>query len=149
MLIVWISTKITVSELKQPWSVCLQSKNSAIFRAQTIIIRTENLWSLLKITDIAYTYENLWTLPKISENRWISMKISGHLWKCLNITENIWKLLFQLWNVLKTSVGALHCQLVFGLCSVDFVWTTFKKTPQKKRKEINNRDKINTLQAKN
>ena len=44
--------KITVSELKQPWSVLLQSKNSAIYRAETAVIRIENLWSLLKITDV-------------------------------------------------------------------------------------------------
>ena len=78
MHIAWISMKITVSELKQPWSELLQSKNSAIFRAETAIIRTENLWSLLKIT----------------EHRLTPMKISEHYWKCLrtalNIYENLW-----------------------------------------------------------
>ena len=50
-------------------------------------------------------------------------------------TTNLWKLLFQLWNGLKTSVGALPCRMVFDLCFVNFLWTTFKKTP--KRKKIN------------
>ena len=54
--------KITVSELKQPGSVLLHSKNSAIFRAETAIIRTENLWSSLKIT------EHRLTLLKIAEH---------------------------------------------------------------------------------
>ena len=75
MHIAWISMKITVSELKQSWSVLLQSKNSAIFRAETAIIRTENLWSLLKIT----------------EHRLIPMKISEHYWKCLRTAEYLWK----------------------------------------------------------
>ena len=82
--------KITVSKLKQAWSVLLQSKNSAILRDETAIIRTENLLSLLKITEHRLTlnyYKNVLILVKMSENRWTSMKISGHLWKCLNITK--------------------------------------------------------------
>ena len=48
MHIAWISMKIAVSELKLKIAVSerselLQSKNSAIFRAETAIIRTENL----------------------------------------------------------------------------------------------------------
>ena len=62
MHIAWISMKITVSELKQLWSVLLKSRNSAIFRAETAIIRTENLWTLLKMP------ENRWKTMKISEN---------------------------------------------------------------------------------
>ena len=116
MHMVWISMKITVSELKQPWSVLLQSKNSAIFRTETAIIRTENLWSLLKTTEHRSTFMNLWTLLKGSENRWISMKNSGHLWKCLskaeqllktlNITENVCELL---WTSMKISARLWKC----------------------------------------
>ena len=84
MHIVWISTKITVSELKQPWSVCLQSMNSAIFWAETIIIRTENLWSLLKIT------KRRLTLMKISEYYWKCQRTVEFLWKSLVISENAW-----------------------------------------------------------
>ena len=62
MHIAWILIKNIVSELKEQWSVLLQSKKSAIFRAETTIIRTENLRSLLKIT------EHRLKLIKISEN---------------------------------------------------------------------------------
>ena len=54
--------KMTVSELKQLWWVLLQIKKSAIFGAETAIIRTENIWSLLKLI------EHRLTLIKISEN---------------------------------------------------------------------------------
>ena len=107
MHIAWISMKIIVSELKQPWSVLLQSKNSANFRAETAFVRTlefliitENYWTSLN------TNENLWTLLKMSENRWISMKIYGHLWKCLNIVGQLGKSLLvseNVWVSLETS----------------------------------------------
>ena len=90
MHIAWISMKITVSELKQPWaktakkSVLSQSKNSAIFRAETAIIRTENLWSLLKIT------EHRLTLIKISAHYWKCLRTAEYLWKSMVISENAW-----------------------------------------------------------
>ena len=84
----------------------------------------EHLWKSLNIT------ENVWELL------WTSMKISCHLGKSLNITENFWKLLFHLWNGLKTSVGALHSWLVFDLCYVNFVWTTFKKNTKEKQNKL-------------
>ena len=137
MHIAWISMNTTVSELKQPWSVLLQSKNSATFRAETTIIRTENLWSLLKITEhrlipmkisehywkCLRTAEYLWKSPVISENVWISRKNFENY--CFN-SETVWKP----WRY----VGALHSWLVFDLCYVDFVRTTFKKNPKGKRK---------------
>ena len=109
---------MTVSELKQPWSVLLQRKNSAILRAETAIIKSENLWSLLKTTDNRLTFmktsERLWESLKtplnIYENFWSSMKImkiSSSLTKRLNITKNLWELLVHIWNGLKTYVAAL------------------------------------------
>ena len=56
-------------------TMLLQSKSSEIVRAATANIRTENLWSLLKIT------EHLLTLIKISE----------HYWRCLRTTEDLLK----------------------------------------------------------
>ena len=84
MHIAWISLKITFSELKQPWSVLLQSKNSAIFRAETASIRTKNLWSLLIIT------EHRLTFMKISEHYWKCLRTAEYLWKSMVISENVW-----------------------------------------------------------
>ena len=118
MHIAWISMKITVSELKQPWSVLLQSKNSEIFTAGTAIIRSENLWSLLKITEHCLTlmkiyehywkclrtslniYENLWSSLKSSKHNWTTRKISARLWKSLNIAENYYLNSETVWNPL-------------------------------------------------
>ena len=50
MHIAWNSLAIAVSKQKQAWSVLLPSKNSAIGKAEAAIIKTENLWLLLKIT---------------------------------------------------------------------------------------------------
>ena len=86
--------------------------------------KAEHLWISVNITG------NVWELL------WTSMKISRHLWKCLNITENFWKLLFQLWNGLKTSVGAFHSWLVFDLCYIDFLWITRKTAKEKENKII-------------
>ena len=112
MHIAWISMKITVSELKQVWSVLLQSKNSEIFRAGTAIIRTENFWSLLKTTEHCLAlmkisehfwkclrtalnvHENLWSSLKRPKHSWTTYKFSARLWKCLKITEN-----YYIWNL--------------------------------------------------
>ena len=105
----------------------------------TLLKMSENHWISMKISDHFWKSlniaENLWKSFKITENVWellrTSMKNYGHLWKCLNITENSWKLLSQLWNGLKTSVGALQYRMVFDLRFVDFLWTTtFKKNPK-------------------
>ena len=143
--------KITVSELKQPWSVLLQSKNSAIFRAETAIIRTENLWSLLKITQHRLTfmkisshywkclrptlniYENLWSSLWRPKHSCTTREISARLWKCLSITQNYCLNSDMVW---KTSVNALHCQTVFDLCFINFLRTTFRENPRRKRKYL-------------
>ena len=91
-----------------------------------------HLWKCLNIAEYLWKSFNL--TENVWEQLWTSMKISVHLWKCLNITENLWKLLSQVWNVLKTFVGALHCRMVFDLCFVNFVWTTSKKTLEEKEK---------------
>ena len=136
MHIAWILMKITVSELKQPWSVLLQSKNSEIFRAGTAIIRTENLWSLLKIT------EHCLTLMKISENYWKCLRTalniyetSGHLWKGLNIARQLGKFLLvseNVWISPKTTISTLKrfenlCwrALFIAEWSSDYVLSTF------------------------
>ena len=140
MHIACISIKITVSELKQPWSVLLQSKNSEIFRAGTAIMRAQNHWSLLKITEHCLTHENIWTLLKMSENRRRSMKISGHLWKCLNIAEHLWKSLNiteNVWELLWTSMKIsghlwkglnIAGQLGKSLLVSENVWNSLKTT---------------------
>ena len=51
-------------------------------------------------------------------------------------TENHWKLPSQLWNGPQTSVGTLHCQMVFDLCFVYFLWTTFEKAPKEKENKL-------------
>ena len=102
MHIVWISMKITLSEPKQPLSVLLQNKNSAIFRAETAIIRTENLWSLLKITEHHLTL----------------MKISEPYWKCLRTAECLWiEYLWSSWNVflLFAEFILVFCRFLFYL----------------------------------
>ena len=123
---------------------------------------SENRWISMKISGHLWKglniAEHLWISVNITESvwelLWTSMKISGHLGKSLNITENFWKLLFQLWTGLKTSVGALHSWMVFDLCYVNFVWTTFKKNTKEKqnkliirRKQTNFRQKSITERA--
>ena len=84
MHIASISMKITVSEPKQPRSVLLQSKNSAIFRAETVFIGTESLWSLLKLT------EHRLTLMKNTEHYWKRLRTPEDLWKSMVSSENAW-----------------------------------------------------------
>ena len=58
----------------------LQNKNSAILRAETAIIRIENLWSLQVFAEIRLRLmKNLLTLLIMSENHWASMEFAGHL----------------------------------------------------------------------
>ena len=114
--------KITVSELKQPWSVLLQSKNSEIFRAGTAIIRAENLWSLLKIT------EHCLTLMKISEHYWKCLRTAEDLWKSLVISENSWTLLNTYENLLTLLKMSENCSehLWKSLKRPKHSWTTRK-----------------------
>ena len=146
----WLLMKITVSELKQPWSVLLWRKNSALFRAWTAIIRSENLIITEDYWRSLNTYENLWTLLKMSENRWISMKIPGHLWKCLKVAEHLGKTLIvseNVWRLLKTSenyffnsgtVWTPLLALFIADWSSTYVLSTFyelhlRKTPKKRK----------------
>ena len=114
----WKSLRTALNIYEKLWSSLKRPKH------------TEHLWISVNITEIVW--ELLWT----------SVKISGHLGKSLNITENFWKLLFQLWNALKTSVGALHSWLLFDLCYVNFVWTTFKKNTKEKQNKLIIRTKM-------
>ena len=104
------------------------------------------LWKGLNIAEHSWISVNITEI--VWELLWTSMKITGHLGKSLNTTENFWKLLFQLWNGLKTSVGALHSWLVFDLCYVNFVWTTFKKNTKEKQNKLIIRTKQTNFRQK-
>ena len=65
------------------------------------------------------------------------------------MSEYRWKLLSQLWNGLKTSVGAIYFRIVFDLYFVDFLWTTFMENLKRKENKLTNKDKIKHTSGKN
>ena len=116
-----------------------------------------HLWKGLNIAEHSWISVNITEI--VWELLWTSMKISGHLGKSLNITENFWKLLFQLWNGLKTSVGALHrcknikinsCKVFFAIAGGILVFFTFfcssKKSSDMESKENTDLGKITFLE---
>ena len=149
--------KVTVSELKQPWSVLLQSKNSAIFRAEAAVIRTENLWSSLRMTEHRLTlmkiswhywkclktalnnYKNLWSSLKRPKHNWTTMKISARLWRSLNITGNYY---FDSETVLKLVLALFIAEGSLTYVLSAFYQLHLRKTPKEKGNKLMIKDKI-------
>ena len=142
----------------------LQSKNSVIFRAETAIIRTENLWSSLRMTEHRLTLmkisehywkcmitalnicENLYSSLKRPNHSWTTRKISARVWKSLNITENYY---FDSQTVLKFLLA-----LVIAEGSLTYVLSAFdqlhlRKTPNGKGNKLTIKDKIKHTSGQN